>query len=911
MALSTPLAPPTTARTTADLAYVTTHTAPGYCVRSRALDLSSAEGVAVALVHSPYALAKLADGRFLAARAARESDDGFIELGFSHTGSSADVCHWVKVSAGETLDSLVMDTVTHLWLGFFNGPAETPKGRCVTLEPDGGSAELGVRHVMVELEAEAGSSRLRSARRTITQWLEEAAWQPPLGLLTHKGHRVGGKEGKGVPAAAEDEPMMVQLAHLKVLRQVLRLVDMVEKGARQWDASGAGSFLEAALGSRPAGKSATTSAAVRLNSKVELSARRKRAFITAVETGGVPMGELSAEDKGVLVRDHLIPSSTPNPTPQRSSRQPRGGAKKDPSENEGEAVEGSDDSSASTDESSESDELTTPRRGRKSASRAGRGPLSGVESESGEEDVHTQRAAKRVRLAPSTELREITPPGLEAGEAVKIFFKSQLVQEASSFTIPDDFDDEDEREAYLERAGRAMIRLKESYGCEWMRGAKPRDKPALRSMREELVDLISRGAAGHGGQGRGVDAVCRSLQWSGAQEPTQVSGERDTLSGAAALPGEQQLGAVAADVAERLHRQAAAIPPPSAGDVGAGLRMAPDSLRDDLARAVGSNGRVDATGERSQNRTTLPAAVKRLGASLTDSVQQSLLDLPASDESGLQYINPPAARKLAMSAVTGQIRVSEFVKETRQLLGSAAPAKESLDELREAWRVMRTALMAATIPLGLLTATDVGLAKLDARVGATATSTRVGPKCLAAWLRRVTDSWETQCIRFRQLDGARPSLAECVQQHDAFIATRTQAAALRAVLRPSHQEGRSGKRDRVREGDSFSSGEGKRSLGAKQRRGGRRRGGQDERESGESDSGGGGHVDVGTKSTRRCAWPDKPRLPDDKFREFRADCRKLCPDACFAFLVGTCKEASCTKSHEVPPAFESVKRKFR
>lgn len=67
--------------------------------------------------------------------------------------------------------------------------------------------------------------------------------------------------------------------------------------------------------------------------------------------------------------------------------------------------------------------------------------------------------------------------------------------------------------------------------------------------------------------------------------------EKGTLSGAAALTSEQQLGAVGPDVAERLQRQAAAIPAPVAGDVGAGIRMAPESFRDDLARAVRSNGR--------------------------------------------------------------------------------------------------------------------------------------------------------------------------------------------------------------------------------------------------------------------------------------------------------------------------------
>ncbi|KAL3926720.1 MAG: hypothetical protein SGPRY_003174 [Prymnesium sp.] len=245
MALSTPQAPPADARTLEDSVCVASLLAPGYCVRARAQDLASADGVAVALVHSTYALAKLADGRFLAARAARETGDGCIELGLSHTGSSRD-----------------MHDPRSGW----------------------GSVELGIQHVAVELEAEAGSSRLRSTRRTIPQWLEEATWRPTLRLLTSgalQSDAVAAQRDGGA-GTVESEVILVQLTSLKVLRQALQLVGMVEKGVRQWDASGAGSFIEAALGSRPVGTAAVTSAAVRLNSKVELSARRRRAFAAAV-----------------------------------------------------------------------------------------------------------------------------------------------------------------------------------------------------------------------------------------------------------------------------------------------------------------------------------------------------------------------------------------------------------------------------------------------------------------------------------------------------------------------------------------------------------------------------------------------------------------------------------------------------
>lgn len=160
-----------------------------------------------------------------------------------------------------------------------------------------------------------------------------------------------------------------------------------------------------------------------------------------------------------------------------------------------------------------------------------------------------------------------------------------------------------------------------------------------------------------------------------------------------------------------------------------------------------------------------------MGAALTDGVQQCLLEVPCADESGMQYINPPAARKLAAAAVTGQLLV------TATRCGGTAQ-RIALDELREAWKLTCTALLASMGPLSLVTATDTGLANLDARVGGTDSNTNVGPK---SWLWRVTDTWETQCVRFRPLNCARSSLADCVQRHETFLSTRTQAAALRLL----------------------------------------------------------------------------------------------------------------------------------
>ncbi|KAL3926153.1 MAG: hypothetical protein SGPRY_003429 [Prymnesium sp.] len=96
------------------------------------------------------------------------------------------------------------------------------------------------------------------------------------------------------------------------------------------------------------------------------------------------------------------------------------------------------------------------------------------------------------------------------------------------------------------------------------------------------------------------------------------------------------------------------------------------------------------------------------------------------------------------------------------------------------------------------------------------------------------------------------------------------------------------------------------SPGAALRRGGKRHRTSEEKESDGSDSGGGDEEVKKARPQRRCAWPDEPRLPEDEFQEFQEECRKQYPDTCFAFIVSDCKEASCTRSHDIPPAFESA-----
>lgn len=142
-----------------------------------------------------------------------------------------------------------------------------------------------------------------------------------------------------------------------------------------------------------------------------------------------------------------------------------------------------------------------------------------------------------------------------------------------------------------------------------------------------------------------------------------------------------------------------------------------------------------------------------------------------------------------------------------------------------------------------------------------------------------------QCARFRQLSGTRPSLADCVQRHEAFLSIRTQAVALRTLLRVDHQ---GGKRGCLFEGDASPSRPSKREASSEMGarfgssvkrtrrggRGGRAFDGPESESSGDDDGKDGGR----SKPAGRWALPDKLRLLDSRFKEFRAECRKQCAD---------------------------------
>ncbi|KAL3919893.1 MAG: hypothetical protein SGPRY_005464, partial [Prymnesium sp.] len=397
--------------------------------------------------------------------------------------------------------------------------------------------------------------------------------------------------------------------------------------------------LEVALGVTIHNRVELESASVLVNSKLELSAKRLKAVEAAVQ-------------------------STPT-----------GREKKRAASNAAAGGEGADDSESSSQSAFGSSEDDEPRPKRKSSMKS---------------SFKSQKRSRPTKSEGETDVedRDGRPRRAEA-----------RVPEAASFAMPTEWEDAEDKGAYEGRAGRAIGRLKAVLRDQWPLESEPASADDLREAREEVMErlLLAKEAAGPAAR-RGAAGMARDLFDAGQVGATpaygQATSEKEGGSGAAALSAELQPGAVSADVAERPWSQAGALSFEAGGDVGARVRAAPEGMRKDLARAVGSNARVDAASERALSRTSLPGAVKHMCVALVSAVQRALAQIPTRDDVGLQYLALEAARKLAAAAVTGRLSFRDFTREAKGILGQAAPTKGSLEEIRAAWRLMRGALMA-------------------------------------------------------------------------------------------------------------------------------------------------------------------------------------------------------------------------
>jgi hypothetical protein len=563
----------------------------------------------------------------------------------------------------------------------------------------------------------------------------------------------------------------------------------------------------------------------------------------------------------------------------------------EPSEGEG-GVNEDDTSSSGSDEEGDVAPQTA-------AAGRRRAPL----EEDSESEVEAQ-VMPRNRPMGTSAFATIVPAGMDQLEAARIFFDNKKVQEAAACeevpaAIPDGY-----HEAMVMRYTKAFDRLCDKVGRDWLPSTKVLSAIELHLLREDVIHIILSGQA-NGETGN------EEQQGGRGDEKLKPDKGLDLAQAAEAVP---------AVVASRLHgaaTQLAALWGQHRENLERTLPAIQDAkLRTDLARALVSNGKVDAEGETLINRKSLPPIVHVMRRSLIEVVKKTLEAVPAADESGEQYLAPGTALALAGDAVKGKLVWAVWLKASKEMMGKAVAKGGSFDEMLDAFRLMGAA-WALVVELVFDSRREPGIEKIKSYLGSAARAqvARLSEgdaaehaNQLTRWLQRVLGSWEAAVRTFRsssrlptQEDPAPdfPSVSKCVDDNGnryqfqasvvALLARMPQATAREGV------RGGPGPAQQRREGKGTTL-QGK-ARGKQQRRSSREVGAEEEERSTKKRKEEAARANVETKTEGDAVTL---KFSPAKWREMA---RKW-PDVCRFYLKGDCNRESCKFKHEKPAEFE-------
>lgn len=887
------------------------------------------------------ALFETQQGRFLRfVRVERQASVGVaLVLAKSREPSAEDEVLVPVAALGEVG---VPPCIAKVYLFLFDVPVHGTSGEVTAkrTRADGDS----ISKIIVSRAPVEGSGTARANQSTLTvasffSQISHKLSQTSLSVQTAVGS--GGTQGA--------RPHVASWANFPNLADLARAADVFQSAEPVLSWADAEEFLSAALNMPVSGRPAVLGAAARLDSRLATQTSVRTAVAAAVDAARETHIELTMKDKGAIVAAQGVPAADtspaarPQPAPAAAALAAPAARPARDAPGEPEAEEQGDDSESSgssesyeTDTESASDRPARKRkrkRGRHDKRKKKRKRKKSKPSRK-EHRRHRQGAPSSAHetFSPGADLAKLTPAGMRASQVAKVLFSNPTLSKAAQYDECEPESGDDGEGVAQRRTAFAVRRLTAMYGTSWIPDEPVASAADLRNVREHAAHLVaSRGAGTMVASGSGAQLAqgCHGAGPSSNQgRPIDVDADDRTVTlstGAAPLASEQQVGAVLPDVVERLHAHGAQLAYTPGEDVGAGIRSAPENLRTDLARAVGSNGKVDATGERKSTRCTMPSVVMRMYSTLVEEVHEALRMLPTEDESGSQHMSMKAARKLAEASVWGYFHVSDYIKEVGRTFSSRnSPKSGSLEELQHAWRYIREALLTTASALYDMKATDAGVTKVDARLGSVVNSLRLDVYDVRVWLGRVLESWERAVARFRRGRPEVPSFAECIAAHEEFfrLLSFTASMSLRS------ESGRRDKRNTRSRGEEGGGG----SSRSRSRRG-RVDKSSDEDDGDSSDKpktasrgsrgskphkskrsslgrGSGGDGKAKKTSTAASAWPDKPRMSAEQFEAFKTEVREKCGDSCNFFLVTSCKREDCKYSHDIPPAFLEIRAKY-
>ena len=211
----------------------------------------------------------------------------------------------------------------------------------------------------------------------------------------------------------------------------------------------------------------------------------------------------------------------------------------------------------------------------------------------GDERDDPPPAKKRVTICP-TQLLQSLAPKLDLVVVAETLFGDKVLCEAADVELfPTGEDGAVSPERLAMRYARALQRLIDMVGKEWMPSKPKSTLGALGLLVEDVRDLVARSKRRPQAQSAG------GAQAQAVQGAADASGGDSNGKAAAPLSRESADRAVPSVVAARLHHNVARLQEVwtrSGCDVGVTVAAVDSSMRSDLQRVLSSNGKVDAAG---------------------------------------------------------------------------------------------------------------------------------------------------------------------------------------------------------------------------------------------------------------------------------------------------------------------------
>ena len=533
---------------------------------------------------------------------------------------------------------------------------------------------------------------------------------------------------------------------------------------------------------------------------------------------------------------------------------------------------------------------------------------------------------KRPKVAEDADLAAFVPRcgTLSKLDTARIILESARVRKmADCEAVPSDEDAVGSEHRFERRCSKALLVLWQAIGKSMVPSKPPKNKVAL----EDLAEGIYEAAAAKQREGVTPIRTHPSASAASAADEDVVARKPDPP-----MPYAEAVRALAAAPAARLHVQRAAVEAAFADplqDPAIAMRAVTDSaLRDDLARAMSSNGKVCAPGELSLSKRHQSPVLHALRQRMIAHVAASVRACAGTDTSCEMYMSKPASIPLAEAAMAGVFKWSTFNAASKAMRKSAASKAGTVFEIAQTFELMEAA-WAATMETIYGVTNDSGLRQLRQCLGSTAQtqSARLPAeqqvehaKDLLAWLERVTDAFEATVQAFREGSSVRPdptaSLATLSQMYANLAGMSAMAPRMakwfpQAPKQQQQQQLQSQRYQPAGDRKPPAGGPGAQGSAAakkrKQEANKKRRqktkkaaaaAGSDEEEAEEEEAEPEGKAGL---------WTSKPKMVGDQWPKCLAAFKEKWPDACSYHHLNSCKwsASKCRLSHAKVAGFDN------